>query len=337
MIHRFSIPSPPTNWAQFHVGPLTVHTYALCILAGIAAAIAITDRRLRSRGGAPGFAVDAALWAVPLGIVVARIYHVLTHPGDYFAAGDDLWNVFAIWDGGNAIYGAELGGALGILVACGRAGIRFLSFADALAPGLLVAQAIGRLGNWFNHEPSGSPRRCRGVCRSKPAIRSSRRACRPTRSSTRCSCTRSSGTCWARSSSSCSSGGSGCAGVARSRRTSSGTARVAHIWSRSGSTRPAAGSSGSPTTSGPRSASSSSASCCSSCSAGAAPVRRRASAGIRPAPWCRRRFASRGPVRSVGARDPDAACGPRPGPTLPSCRGPIRSRTSCSPASPRKP
>lgn len=157
MIHALSIPSPPASWAQFHVGPLTVHTYALCILAGIAAAIVITDRRLSSRGGPKGFAVDAAIWAVPVGIVVARIYHVVTHPGDYFAAGDDLWNVFAIWDGGNAIYGAELGGAIGILIACRRAGIRFLSFADALAPGLLVAQAIGRLGNWFNHELFGLP------------------------------------------------------------------------------------------------------------------------------------------------------------------------------------
>jgi prolipoprotein diacylglyceryl transferase len=152
-----SIPSPPTAWASFAVGPLTIHTYALCILAGIVAAVLITERRLRTRGAPSGLAVDAAIWAVPIGIVVARIYHVLTHPGDYFAAGDDLWNVLAIWDGGNAIYGAELGGAVGLSIACRRAGIRFLSFADALAPGLLVAQAIGRLGNWFNHELFGLP------------------------------------------------------------------------------------------------------------------------------------------------------------------------------------
>jgi prolipoprotein diacylglyceryl transferase len=152
-----SIPSPPSAWASFQVGPLTVHTYALCILAGIVAAVLITGRRVQARGGAAGLAIDAAIWAVPIGIVVARIYHVLTHPGDYFAAGDDLRNVFAIWDGGNAIYGAELGGALGLWVACRRAGFRFLSFADALAPALLVAQAIGRLGNWFNHELFGLP------------------------------------------------------------------------------------------------------------------------------------------------------------------------------------
>lgn len=65
--------------------------------------------------------------------------------------------MIAIWDGGNAIYGAEIGGAIGILIACRRAGVRFLAFADALAPGLLVAQAIGRLGNWFNHELFGLP------------------------------------------------------------------------------------------------------------------------------------------------------------------------------------
>jgi prolipoprotein diacylglyceryl transferase len=152
-----SIPSPPSAWASFQVGPLTVHTYALCILAGIVAAVLITGRRVQARGGAAGLAIDAAIWAVPIGIVVARIYHVLTHPGDYFAPGDDLTNVFAIWDGGNAIYGAELGGALGLWVACRRAGFRFLSFADALAPALLVAQAIGRLGNWFNHELFGLP------------------------------------------------------------------------------------------------------------------------------------------------------------------------------------
>jgi prolipoprotein diacylglyceryl transferase len=94
---------------------------------------------------------------VPIGIVVARIYHVLTHAGDYLAAGDDPWKVLAIWDGGNAIYGAELGGALGLIIACRRAGFRFTDFADALAPALLVAQAIGRLGNWFNHELFGLP------------------------------------------------------------------------------------------------------------------------------------------------------------------------------------
>ncbi|MFD1719958.1 prolipoprotein diacylglyceryl transferase [Amnibacterium endophyticum] len=152
-----AIPSPPSAWAEFHLGPLTVHTYAVCILAGIAAAILVTQRRLGRRGVPSSMVVDAAIWVVPLGIVVARIWHVLTHTGDYFYPGANLWNVFAIWDGGNAIYGSMLGGALGIWIACRRAGVRFTAFVDAMAPGMLLAQAIGRLGNWFNHELFGLP------------------------------------------------------------------------------------------------------------------------------------------------------------------------------------
>ena len=107
--------------------------------------------------------LDIALWAVPLGIIGARFYHVLTHPDDYFYAGANVWNPFEpgaiwnIWEGGNAIYGALLGGAVGVIIGCRFTGIRFLSFADALAPGLLLAQAAGRLGNWFNHELYGAP------------------------------------------------------------------------------------------------------------------------------------------------------------------------------------
>lgn len=152
-----SIPSPPLSWASWQLGPLTVHTYAICIVTGIVAGLTITGRRLAARGIPTGFAVDMAIWAVPLGIVAARIYHVLTHTGDYFHPGANLWLVFAIWDGGNAIYGGLIGGAVGAWIACRRAGIRLWSLADALAPGLLVAQAIGRLGNWFNHELYGLP------------------------------------------------------------------------------------------------------------------------------------------------------------------------------------
>jgi prolipoprotein diacylglyceryl transferase len=152
-----SIPSPDPAWAQFHLGPLTVHVYALCILTGIIAAMVITQRRLSRRGAEPGVVLDIIMWAVPLGIVGARFYHVFTHIGDYFFAGANLWNVFAIWDGGNALYGSLLGGAVGAYIGCRRAGIRFWSFADALAPAMLVAQAIGRLGNYFNHELFGLP------------------------------------------------------------------------------------------------------------------------------------------------------------------------------------
>ncbi|MHA0111293.1 prolipoprotein diacylglyceryl transferase, partial [Klebsiella pneumoniae] len=85
----------------------------------------------------------------------ARFYHVLTHGSDYFYPGANLSNVFAIWDGGNAIYGSLIGGAVGMYIGCRRAGLRFWAFADALAPALLISQAIGRLGNYFNQELFG--------------------------------------------------------------------------------------------------------------------------------------------------------------------------------------
>jgi prolipoprotein diacylglyceryl transferase len=150
-----SIPSP--DWSFFDLGPFRIHAYALCILAGIIAATVVTSRRLTKRGAEPGVVLDIILWAVPLGIVGARIYHVLTHPGDYFYAGADLLRTLYIWEGGNAIFGALIGGAVGAYIGCRLTGIRFWSFADALAPGMLLAQALGRLGNWFNHELFGLP------------------------------------------------------------------------------------------------------------------------------------------------------------------------------------
>ena len=150
-----SIPSP--EWSFFDLGPLRIHAYALCIIAGIIAATIMTSRRLSKRGAEPGIVLDIILWAVPLGIIGARIYHVLTHPGDYFYDGADLWRTLYIWEGGNAIFGSLLGGGIGAFIGCRLAGIRFWSFVDAVAPGMLVAQAMGRLGNWFNHELFGLP------------------------------------------------------------------------------------------------------------------------------------------------------------------------------------
>lgn len=152
-----SIPSPPIEWQYFDLGPLRIHTYALCILLGIILALWITSVRLTKRGGAKGTTLDMVLWIVPLGIIVARFYHVFTHPNDYFYEGANLLKVFYIWEGGNAIFGALLGGALGVYLGSRQTGVRFLSFADALIPGLLVAQAAGRLGNYFNHELFGLP------------------------------------------------------------------------------------------------------------------------------------------------------------------------------------
>jgi prolipoprotein diacylglyceryl transferase len=150
-----SIPSPDVS--SITLGPFTIHFYALWILLGIVVAAALTSRRLTARGAEPGVIFDFLLWTVLLGIVGARIFHVLTHPDDYFFEGAELWKVFAIWEGGIAIFGALLGGAVGAWFASRQTGVRFWTFADALAPGLLLAQAFGRLGNWYNHELFGQP------------------------------------------------------------------------------------------------------------------------------------------------------------------------------------
>lgn len=155
MILPMSIPSPDVQFLQ--IGPLRIYVYALCILAGIIIATLWTGRRLTRRGAERGVVIDFAVWSVVLGILGARLYHVVTHWGDYFGPGKNLFEVFAFWNGGIAIFGALLGGAVGVLVASRITGVRFWSFADALVPGLLVAQAAGRLGNWFNHELFGGP------------------------------------------------------------------------------------------------------------------------------------------------------------------------------------
>ncbi|MCU1569853.1 MAG: prolipoprotein diacylglyceryl transferase [Naasia sp.] len=152
-----SLPSPPPEWSSFTLGIFTIHTYALCILLGIVVALLLTSRRMTRRGAEPGVVVDIVLWAVPLGIVGARLYHVFTHPADYFGDGKDLLAILYIWEGGNAIFGGLIGGAVGAWIGCRLTGIRFWTFADALAPGLLFAQAIGRFGNWFNQELYGQP------------------------------------------------------------------------------------------------------------------------------------------------------------------------------------
>jgi prolipoprotein diacylglyceryl transferase len=149
-----AIPSPTQGVWQ--LGPLPIRAYALCIVAGIIAAIWLTERRWTARGGAPGDVLDIAVWAVPFGIVGGRLYHVISSPRAYFGTGGDPLRAFAIWEGGLGIWGAIALGGVGAWIACRRRGIPLPAFADALAPGLLVAQAIGRLGNWFNNELYGS-------------------------------------------------------------------------------------------------------------------------------------------------------------------------------------
>ncbi len=151
----WSIPSPDIR--SFQLGPLTIHFYALCLMAGMVLAWFVGSRRWRARGGLGDTFEGIVLWAIPIGIVGARIYHVLTHWGDYFAPGRNPWSAFFIWEGGIAIFGSLTGGAIGALLACRFYGARFTAFADALAPGLILAQAVGRLGNWFNQELFGGP------------------------------------------------------------------------------------------------------------------------------------------------------------------------------------
>ena len=150
-----TIPSPTQG--VWELGPLPIRAYALCIVAGIVAAAWITEKRWVARGGAPGDVVDIAVWAVPFGIIGGRIYHVISSPRAYFGEGGDPMRAFAIWEGGLGIWGAIAFGGVGAWIACRRRGIPLPAFADALAPGLLVAQAIGRLGNWFNNELYGGP------------------------------------------------------------------------------------------------------------------------------------------------------------------------------------
>ena len=150
-----AIPSPDVSYIE--LGPLRIHFYALFILAGIILALVLTESRLRSRGAESGVALDISLWAIPLGILGGRFFHVVTHPNDYFFPGADLLAVFRIWEGGLAIYGALMFGALGAAIGARAAGIKFTSYLDAVAPGVLLAQAIGRWGNYFNNELFGTP------------------------------------------------------------------------------------------------------------------------------------------------------------------------------------
>lgn len=149
------IPSPTISY--FDLGPFRVHFYALFILAGIVAAVWLLRRRLIAVNASPGAALDIAVWAVPFGIVGARIYHVVTHPGDYFYPGADLLRTLYIWEGGIAIFGSVIFGAIGVWIGARRAGLPFLPVAAALAPAVLLAQAIGRIGNYFNQELYGTP------------------------------------------------------------------------------------------------------------------------------------------------------------------------------------
>jgi prolipoprotein diacylglyceryl transferase len=151
----WAIPSPDNG--VWHLGPVPIRAYALCIILGILAAIWISDRRWRARGGAPNEVSDLAIWAVPFGLVGGRLYHVMTDWELYFGEGRNPVTALYVWRGGLGVWGSIAMGAVGVLIGARLKGIRVLPVIDAMAPGVLVAQALGRWGNWFNQELFGRP------------------------------------------------------------------------------------------------------------------------------------------------------------------------------------
>jgi prolipoprotein diacylglyceryl transferase len=159
-----AIPTPSTS--AIGIGPLTIHFYALCIIVGVAVAIWLGNRRYRSfannNDDSIGIVADVAIYAVPAGIIGGRIYHVLSSPAPYFGANGNPIDALKIYEGGLGIWGAISLGALVAWFAYRRRSVNlelpsFRLFLDALAPGILIAQAIGRIGNWFNGELFGKP------------------------------------------------------------------------------------------------------------------------------------------------------------------------------------
>ncbi|VBA52522.1 Prolipoprotein diacylglyceryl transferase [Mycobacterium attenuatum] len=148
------IPSPPRG--VWHLGPLPIRAYALFIITGIIVALLIGDRRFVARGGERGVIYDIALWMVPFGLIGGRLYHLATDWRTYFGPGGaGFAAALRIWDGGLGIWGAIALGAVGAWIACRRRGIPLPAFLDAAAPAVVLAQAIGRLGNYFNQELYG--------------------------------------------------------------------------------------------------------------------------------------------------------------------------------------
>ncbi len=149
------LPSPPQG--VWEIGPIPLRAYALCIIVGIVVAVLSGERRLVARGGPAGVVSDVAVWAVPFGLVGGRLYHVATDWPKYFGPGANPFDALRIWQGGLGIWGAIALGGVGAWIGCRRRGVPLPFFADAVAPGIVVAQAIGRLGNWFNQELYGGP------------------------------------------------------------------------------------------------------------------------------------------------------------------------------------
>ena len=150
-----ALPSPSNG--VWHLGPIPIRAYGLIIACAILISVYWSARRYQKRGGDPDLFYDVALWAVPAGIVGARVYHVITSPDAYFGHGGKPLMAFAIWNGGLGIWGAVAGGALAAWLVVRHRGQRLGPIADSLAVPLLAAQALGRWGNWFNQELFGAP------------------------------------------------------------------------------------------------------------------------------------------------------------------------------------
>ena len=150
-----SIPSPAQG--VWHLGPLPIRAYALCIILGVVVAVWLGEKRWVARGGKPGQVGDIAIWAIPFGLVGGRLYHVITDWRLYFGEGREPITALYVWQGGLGIWGAVALGGVGDWLGCRRHRVKFLPFADAIAPGIVIAQAIGRWGNWFNQELYGRP------------------------------------------------------------------------------------------------------------------------------------------------------------------------------------
>lgn len=154
---------PTPTQSALEIGPLTIHFYALCIIAGISVAIWLGDKRFRAKAvNGKSVVSEVAITAVPVGIIGGRIYHVISSPSAYFGSEGNPLDAFKIWEGGLGIWGAISLGLFGAYLRYRSLQKRidlpsFAVFADALAPGILFAQAIGRFGNWFNGELFGRP------------------------------------------------------------------------------------------------------------------------------------------------------------------------------------
>ncbi|MDQ1440609.1 MAG: hypothetical protein QOG97_837 [Acidimicrobiaceae bacterium] len=146
------LPSPPSN--GINIGPLRLHMYGFLIVAGVFAAVWLSDRRWRARGGEAGTFSAIALWGVPGGLIGARIYHVVT---DYELYTHHPFDALKIWQGGLGIWGGIAGGTLAAWIYVRRHDLDFPAIMDAVAPALPLAQAIGRWGNYFNQELFGRP------------------------------------------------------------------------------------------------------------------------------------------------------------------------------------